>query len=259
MTSETSDGLRAEITSIGTSQPDTSGHIAPEDQHIADGILALDPFRDVPGTVELPDGWTPPPLKLTALPPERQRAVADKLERIPPGHRAAREAEFVADEVRAMLPRIRVQTGLGAGASEYHREQVLIAGQYADLLRKADAIATELEEIARYETKVDPVTGEAVPVPVYAVQGERAQAYEDQRQDYLRQARLLAADDGTPGIEGRKRLATALAQSVTAAKALQQQVEEATEANKLADTMVRDERIKARAESLARMRRSDSN
>lgn len=248
--------LRAEITNYGSPQPDEGFTIAPEDQHIADRILAMDPMRDVPSPVQIPDGWVAPPLKLTALPVDRQAAVATKLERLQPGESAAREAEFVADEIRAMLPDIRIKCGVGPGASEYHREQAAIAREYRDLCQQFDFYAAELSEISHHATEFDSKTGEALAVPVYAVQGNRAKAYAEHQEDLLRQMRLLIKDDGSHGLEGEKRRLRALAASVRNIKALEQQAAEAAEASAKADEINREERVRLQAESLARMRRT---
>lgn len=252
--------LTAEVTATGTT-PRSTNLIAPEHQHHADAILAMDPL-EVPRPYDIPEGWAANlTLRATALPPEMQRVVTAKvaaLGTLTPEQRTAKEAEFTADVIRAQRARLIIQGGVGRDATPYHREKASIAREVSDLIRQYDALQAELEHIVRYDTETDPTTGEPKPVPVYAVTGQRAMAYVEQQHDLERRMRLLVADDGTHGIEGRRRVQQALAESVAARAELDRQLSEEAEAKRRAEAINREKRINDRADSLARLNRNGS-
>lgn len=70
--------LTAEVTATGT-PPRPTNLIAPEHQHHADAILAMDPLQ-VPRPYDIPEGWAANlTLRATAVPPEMQQEVAAKV------------------------------------------------------------------------------------------------------------------------------------------------------------------------------------
>lgn len=251
--------LTAEVSTTG-SPSRISNVIAPEHQHHADAILAMDPLA-VPRTHDIPDGWAANlTMRATALPPEMQREVMDKLAalgNLTPEQRQAKEAEFTADAIRSQRSSLMVKIGVGRDATPYHQELLGIAREVEDNNRQIDALQAELDRVARYGTVTDPVTGEIKPVPVYAVTGERERAYKAQQVDLHRRIRLLVNDNGTPGIEGAKRAHQALAESVAALVERDRQVTEEAAAKLLAAKDARDERIRKRADSIVRLNRND--
>lgn len=239
----------------------SSNAIDPEHQHHADAILAMDPLA-VPNTHEMPNGWAANlTMRATALPPEMQREVTNKLAALgdlSPEERQAKEAEFTAAAVRSQRTSLMVKIGVGKDATPYHRELLDIVREVEDNYRQIDALQAELDRVARYDTEADPVTGEPKPVPVHAVTGERKRAYTAQQEDLHRRIRLLMNPDGTPGIEGARRAKEALAESVAARVELERQVTEEAEAKVLATKNARDERIRKRADSIVRLNRNDT-
>lgn len=252
--------LTAEVTATGTA-PRPTNLIDPEHQHHADAVLAMDPM-EVPRPYTIPEGWAANlTLRATALPPEMQRAVTAKmaaLGNLTPEQWSAKEAEFTADVIRSQRARLIVQGGVGPDATPYHRERASIAREVSDLVRQYDALQADLEHIVRYDTETDPITGEPKPVPVFAITGQRAKAYGEQQRDLERRIRLLVADDGTDGIEGRRRVQEALAESVAARVKLASQLANEAEAKRRAETINREKWINDRAESLARLNRNGS-
>ena len=253
-----SNTLSATVNATGTSSP-TSFEIDPAHQHHADAVLAMDPLQ-VPHTHDIPDGWASSfTLKPTALPPAVQREIDGKLAALGPLSPAVREAkanEFTAAAIRSQRQQLVTKIGVGKDATPYHRELAGIARDVEDLYRQHASYQTQLEEIARYEMETDPATGEVKPVPVYAVTGERAQAYVTQQHDLLRRIRLLVQDDGTPGLEGAKRAKRALHETVTARVEFERQLSERREVKARAETMNRERRINAQAEALASLQRN---
>lgn len=257
MTDTTTDGndLQAVVTATGTTTP-TGTDIAPEHQHHADAILAMDPLQ-VPMPYDIPEGhWANLTLRATALPPAAQREVSAKLAALgplSPEAAKAKEAELTAEAIRAERSRLIVQIGVGKDATPYHRELAGIAREVDDLYRQQDHLAAELERVVRYDTEIDPATGKPAPVPVYAVTGERAKAYVQQQEDLQRRVRLLIGTGDQPGLEGAKRVRQALAESVALRVEKERQVSEAAEAKRRAAHNAREKRINAQAEALARM------
>lgn len=247
--------LTAEVTGTGRASR-TSYDIAPEHQHHADAILAMDPIADVPRPYEIPEGWAANlTLRATALPPKMQREVTDQLAALgdlTPEQRSAKEAEFTAAAIRSQRQRLIVQGGVGKDATPYHREMAGIAREVQDLFGQYEHLQGELSRVIRHDTMIDPATGEPKAVPVYALSEERQRAYAGQQQDLLRRMRLLVNDDGTPGIEGTRRMRQALVESVEARVELARQIAEEAEVKRLAVEINRDKRIRARAEARAR-------
>lgn len=248
--------LAANVTSTGSPSATPTYAIAPDDRHIADHVLAMHPIDDVPSPYEFPEGWKVQAPGMAALPPEMREAVSAKLAQlgpVSPEQLKAKEAEFTAEAIRSKRGELRAMIGVGQNALPYHREMAGIAREYRDLAQQFDRITEELADVARHDTQTDPATGKPVAVPVMRVQGTRRAAYLEQQDSLLRQMRLLANDDGTPGHEGAQRMKQALSESVALLKDRQQQAEEAAEAKRRAEHIVREDRINRRAESLARM------
>jgi hypothetical protein len=250
--------LQAAVTTGGTAAP-AADAIAPEQQHHVDAILAMDPMQ-VPMPYDIPEGALAGlSLRLTALPPAMQHEVAAKLAASGPMNAETakvREAELTAAAIRDQRARTIAKVGVGRDATPYHRELAHIAREVGDLNAEHDRLQDELSRVLRYETKADPVTGEPMPVPVYAVTGERAEAYVARQHDLERQIRLLVGDGNSPGLEGAKRMRRALAESVAARVELQRQVDEEAGAKAEAEAINRRKRISERAESLARLQRN---
>lgn len=250
----TGNDLAANVGSTGTA-PRNDYAITPDLRPYADSVLAMDPIRDVPPPYEFPEGHSWPAPRSTSLPDPQRQEVQAKLATLPPEQREARDAEFTAAAIRSMSAAIRVKTGVGQGATPFHREMVGIAREVYDLDAEFNRLQSALETVVRYDASVDPATGEASATPVYAVTDTRAEAYVAQQKDILRQIRLLVNDEGY-GLEGRRRMDTALHESAMARKQLHEQMEDHAEAKVRAVHNERERRINERAESLARLTRN---
>lgn len=253
-----SNALSATVTTTGIASP-TSYAIDPEHQHHADAIRAMDPMQ-VPMPFEIPDGFAASlTLKPTALPPVMQNEIAAKLAALgplSPAVREAKQAELTVAAVRSQRSRLITKIGVGKDATPYHREMAGIAREVSDLHDEHTRLENELAHVVRHDTVIDPATGEPKAVPVYAVMGTRARAYVERQRDLERQIRLLAGEGDGLGIEGQRRVSRAMHESVMARVELQRQVDEEAEAKALAETINRNHRVNARAESLARLRRN---
>jgi hypothetical protein len=78
--------------------------------------MAMDPVNDVPTPHSIPDGWAAnTPLRVTMLPPAMQSEVRARLMALPEPQRAANEAAFTAEAIKAIRADIRIKTGVGQG------------------------------------------------------------------------------------------------------------------------------------------------
>jgi L-alanine-DL-glutamate epimerase-like enolase superfamily enzyme len=188
-----------------------------------------------------------------------QAEVRDKLAglgRVTPEVAAAKENQFIADAIRAKRPQLFAQIGVGRNALPYHREMAGIAAEFQNLTRQYDRLAEALDEVVGHDTCTDPATGKAEAVPVYAVVGPKRQEYIDQQADLVRHMTMLQRADGSPGIEGARRMEQALFETVALIKGRQAQAEEAAEAKRRAEHIARERRINRQAEAFARMKDS---
>ena len=240
-----------------TSAP-ASYAIAPEDQHIADSIVAMDPVNDVPGASNTTGVLRNTKGLIRAnLPPEARKAVDAQLAALPFDQRADREGELVAAAMRPLLIAARAMGGMGEDATPYHREMATIEQEYQRAKRRADEVVEQIGEVSHYLTSIDPVTGEAKPVPVYAAQGERQRALFNEFEALSHRMRLLTDPEGKWGPEGKRRMERALWEAVEARKAVAAQRAERQEVERRAVDINRERRINAQAEQLASFRRAE--
>lgn len=245
------------VTATGGASKAENYAIAPEDIPLRDAVLAIDPINGVPTPHQIPDGWGHGlTFKLTALPPEMQAEVRAKLASVAPDQRAAAEAGLTAEAIRARRGAIRIQTGVGPSALPYHREMVAIAREYTDLLATFNRRQAELDEVASHQTTVDPTTGKAEAVPVYRVQGARRAAYEAEQAQTIYRLSMLQNADGTPGIEGQRRMQRAMHESVQLLKERQEAIADRAEVERRTKEQVREERINTLVASRVRMARN---
>lgn len=253
--------MRATVTHYGHATH-KNDPITPELAPYAEQVLKIDPIRGVPGNVRLGQQARPAlTIKLEALHPDDQAEVRRRMDlrpTMPPAERAKLEAQLVAEVARGKLGAVRAQTGLGPDALPYHREAAEIAGQVAQLQRQRDILQAAVDDIADVRPGRDEVSGEVIAIPVYRHSEERRLAYARQIADYDRNIRLLVNADGSYGVEGARRMREALAVSATQLKRAQELRADEAEAQKLAAHKARQARIEARAETIAKMRLSDS-
>lgn len=251
--------LRAVAISNVTGPEGPSYDIAPEDRHYVESIYAID-SKSITGPYEIPDNWKVSALRVTALTPDRQHEVRAKLEALPAHlteeQRTIKETEYVGEVIRSMQSELRARNGLHSSALPYHKEHAAIAGEYMELAREHQRLGSELLRVDRHDTVRNPETGKVEAVPVFAVTGERAQAYEATQQSIRSRMFLLLDDDGKPGVESQRRLKQALHASVGIVKQLNEAKADNAEAQRRAAEMIREDRITARAKSLANIQRN---
>ncbi len=206
---------------------------------------------------EIPSNWTvkgePTARMFTpsieALNPEHRKVVQD---RAGAGADAAKVQSTLISFLQEQRGQARILAGAGAGATEVEQEALSQLKQVNDLSREFDRITNELSDVARYDRGRD-ADGNPIAVPVLRYEG-RAR---DNRQ--YRMAEIVQAIDRIQGEEGSKALEEAAKREALQRKALRGQVEDAAEIQRRAETMVREERISARATTRARMLRNSDN
>lgn len=248
--------MRAVVTNYGNLST-ASPSIPQEHQKYAQQILAMDPLDDVPSSARSLGGVRPITLKLEALPPDMQSDVLTRLHALPADLRQGAEPKLVEQVLREKRGSIRTRIGVGRDALPFHQEQVDIARQVSDLARKRDWLEGQIARVRELRMAKDPATGEAVVETVPALGSERLKAYGEQVLDIDRQMRLLIAEDGGYGIEGKKRIDAALAKSAAILHTRAAQMAEEAEAKRRAAEINREDRINKRAQTYARMRRDE--
>ena len=235
-----------EAAPVGEAFQMPSYDIAPEDEAIAAEIMGLDPVNDVPGPatvtgrVELPKQ-----VPLSALPPHIAQGIRAEAANCRPESRADFEAAAVAQYLRTHALEARTAIGLGDGATAYHREQVAIAGQARTLLQEWDRLAGDLQSIERWEHNAQ---APDQPIAIMRLSGTAREGA------LRRQAEIKYQVDLLNGIEGERRLARALRESVAEVKARREAAEDRAEIAKRVEQGEREARIAEEVERKLRMR-----
>lgn len=227
--------------------------IDPADQHIADSIRSMDVLSQVPGPTSAIGAVKVPEPTLSALPPAMREQVEAQLAMVPASKRAESEKELVVKALRKHSLHLRSLAGVAGTATPYHREQAVIARDIRTAEAEFDALSTQLHDIIRYDNQWDEATQSNIPVPVFAVEGDRRKAYMQQQDQILYRISLLVNGDGSLGIEGQRRMAKALHDSVQLQKAVAEQKADNEEVEKRAQELAREARINKRAGVRAKM------
>ena len=228
-----------------------SWDIAPEDQPLADQIASFDPVWDTKGptsfsgSVKLPES-----IKATGLPPHLRDPIMAQLANVPVDRRDVEEQRLVSEALYQNSLGLRIAGGPGEGANTYQKAKFHLTFEIEEAEREFIRLTTELAEVERWDNTIDELTGEAKPVAVERVRGQRRTAMEAQRQ--IASRRL----DALQGTEGERRLQKALYEAVQERKSLQAQLDEDREARTRADELLREERVSERAALYAKHRRT---
>jgi hypothetical protein len=226
--------------------------VAPEDQPYVDRVLAMDPVADVPGPATL-KGELKVPAKFTlaTLPvgPLRDE-VEQRLASVRPPASKYEETvhEFVAAALRKNSLDVRAAWGVSGEALPYWKEMGTIASEGRRCAQEFDQLATKLNEVSHYETRLNEQTGEQEPWPVMVLEGDGRTAALRQMTTLAYKMKLLN------GIEGQRRLDRAMLETVKLLKAREAQVADEAEIARLTDERERQSRIEARVAAKLRMR-----
>lgn len=224
----------------------------PADQAIAAEIEGLDPFADIASAARGRGGFDVATLPgLSALSPALRAEVENELRAVPPSRRAESEPAAIATVLAAHGRDVRVLLGNGEGTNPYHAEQLAIARQHRDLTDRIGKLTAQAGEIVDFT-----MDASGNPQPVYAMSEAARGRVALEIRELTHHLGLLVNPDGSLGIESQRRLDRAMLEAVEARKAAVAQLEEHREAEKRADQILREERINAKAELLAKHRRT---
>jgi hypothetical protein len=227
-----------------TDTPDTPK--SPDDEPTAEEVAAAGAMRPLE---ELPSPWTvkgnPKMLEkpsLGALSPEDRRTVIDRASgsNDPEALNAA-----LHDFLRERSAEFRLKAGGGQGTTATEREALEQMNQLRLLGDEYRRLEAELAEVREHRTELD-ASGNAVAVPVYAVQGDGRRGRES-RMDEIRHAMALVA-----GVQGEAALQRAA--RADALRIRQQKVDayKHREIKRRAHEMALEEEINAAASNKAR-------
>jgi len=225
----------------------------PDDEPTVEELAAASSIRPLDG---LPSNWTvkgnpshPGFLtpSISALSPNDQTIVRQRAGSADP--EAVQKALLgFLQEKRAEA---RVLTGAGEGATEAERTALEQMGTMRQLSREAERIEAELADVVEYRNEI--IDGQPTPVPVYRYNREGRTAREARLNEIKHEMALVA------GIEGERDLERAVRSDVMRTRELNRQFAERAEAKALGEKMLRDERVKAQAETYAKHRRHTLN
>lgn len=200
---------------------------------------------------EIPSNWTVKgePTAAIFTPSIEALSPADRkivYERAGAGADAAKVQSTLIGFLHEKRGEARIAAGAGPDATEVEHEALSQVQQVRELSRELDRISEELSDIARYDQGRD-ADGNPVAVPVLRLEGEAR----TRRQHRL--AEIVQAIDRIQGEEGQRALEEAAKREAMKRRALLTQQEDAAEVQRRAETMVREDRINARAAVRARM------
>jgi hypothetical protein len=218
----------------------------PHDEPTAEELAAVSTIRPLE---DLPSNWTvkgdPKVLAptLSALSPSDQQTVRQRA--------ASAEPEAInralVDFLREKRVEVRLLTGAGEGTTAVERAALSQMASLRDMSTEVARIETELADVVSHRTEYK--DGKPVAVPVYRLTG-RARSAREARLDEIKHSMALVA-----GIEGEAEMREAARKDALRMRELRLQVAEREEVKALGEQMLRDERIKAQAETYASFRR----
>lgn len=218
--------------------------IAPEDAAIAHAIVSQDPLA-LPSAHEITGNpKITPAITLNALPPHLREAAQGKI-----GVRVS-EAEAVQAVLRENALDIRSKGGFAASVDPFWHELATISREHNEALAEFDRLSAEVAGSVEYEKD-----GDGQPKAVIRLSEGRQRAIRVRQSELLHRLNLLADKDGKHGPEAELRLKKALHESVEKRKAAAAEIAIHTEAVALADKMLHDERVQAKAAALAKHKR----
>lgn len=236
--------------------------IDPADADLAAEISNFDPLRDTTGPVSFTgDVRLPDHVPVTTLPPHLSAPIVAAMNAAHPANREAIERRMVAEALGKNSLDQRVNGGLGADANAYQVECFAIERDTRSLEKDYLDLSTQLAQVDHWRPEfdsagnpvIDPATGQQKVKAFEAVQGETRRVMEGRLKEI--ELRMKALET----MEGPLRRAKALQQAVATAKAKREQLEDHAEANRLADEMVRKNRVQKMADARAKARLSDTN
>ena len=176
-----------------------------------------------------------------------REGVERQLAHTPASKRAETERTLVRAALEQNSRRVREQAGVGEGALPCHKEAAELSAQHRALSQRFNRISDELAEVACFDVKLDPKSGERVTLPVYAVENIARQKLVQEQGQLSYQMGLLE------GVQGERLMKKALRESVELVKKRNEMIAEETLIQAGAEKLNREQRLQKRIEARARM------
>jgi hypothetical protein len=133
---------------------------------------------------------------VTMLAPEDRGDISQRLAAIAdPAERSRMEAKLVEPVVRKLAHAANIRRGHPNGTA-YDQEVAAVTNTVWELEGEDDRLAKELNEVARYETTIDPQTGQPTPKPIYVIAGAERDRVARRRVDIARHIVMLEGPEG---------------------------------------------------------------
>jgi hypothetical protein len=188
---------------------------------------------------------------LTMLAPEDRGDIPQRLAAITdPDERARIEAKLVEPVVRKLAHASNIRRGHPNGTA-YDQEVAAVTNTVWELEGEDDRLAAELQAVARYETVIDPQTGQPTPKPIYVIAGPERDRVARRRLDIAKHIITLE------GPEGAVRLKRAEDAELAKRAAQHEDARVLFEATRRAREMVAEERIEELARAKAKSMRNN--
>lgn len=184
--------------------------------------------------------------KLEAFSPSDQKAVR---ELAGPNATGEQLQSALMTFLKSKSAEARIIAGAGAGATEPEREALEQLGQIQQLERERNRIEDELSDVIRHDTVIG-ADGMPEAVPVFRYQGQAL------TQRTYRIAEIAQEIADLKGARGDRAMQEAVRREADNRRQIKNQLEEAEEAKRRAETMVREERVNAAAKTRANMLRN---
>lgn len=205
--------------------------------------LAFPSPVEVVGHPNLPDR-----LSITMFDKDVQNEIRGEVAKALPHQQEALEAELVQKAAEANSLKFRSKVGLGRDATETQKSDAETANRVRLLQEESKRIQAALDEARMI---VDPVTGEQIDSGDKRLKGDQRSAYQTRLNEIGHEMSVLVH------LEGPKRRSEAVQADIARFREQQEAIADEREARALAEKIVREERIQARAEARAKSLRSN--
>lgn len=191
-----------------------------------------------------------PAFVVTMLAPEDRGDIAKRLAAIAdPDERSAMESKLVEPILRQQAHAANIRRGHPNGTA-YDQAVAEVVNQVDALYNEDDRIAAEMDKVIRYDSVIDPKTGQPSHTPVYALSGRAREAAAHRRVDIAKHVIALE------GPEGKLRLERAADAEVAKRAELHESARILSRAEKRSREIVADERIEELARAMAARQRN---
>jgi len=232
------------MTDTTTTTTTTTTDAEPTAEELA-AVSTIRPLADIPSNWVVKSDFKISAPTLAALSPSEQEVVRQRA--------GSSDGDAINSALIGYLREkqadARISSGAGAGTTAVEHVVLRQAATVRQLNAEVARIEDELADVREHRTEYE--NDKPVAVPVYRYTGRARIDRETHVNDIKHQIALIA------GIEGEAELMEAARADALRARSIREQIAERQEVQALGEKMLRDERIRAQAESYASFRRSN--